>query len=68
MHVAGYNVGLVMRLLVGAGTPRELLARTAGHLLVLTAADGAVIAILALATDTETAMLAVSIEPDPHGR
>jgi transposase len=68
VHVAGYNLGLIMRLLVGAGTPRELLARTAGHLLVLTAADGAVIAILTLATDTETAMLAVSIEPDPHGR
>jgi transposase len=68
VHVAGYNLGLIMRLLVGAGTPRELLARTAGHLLALTAADGAVIAILTLATDTETAMLAVSIEPDPHGR
>ena len=68
VHVAGYNLGLIMRLLVGAGTPRELLARMAGHLLVLTAADGAVIAILTLATDTKTAMLAVSIEPDPHGR
>src|SRR3954469_16511601 len=68
VHVAGYNLRLIMRLLVGAGTPRELLARTAGHLLVLTAADGAVIAIPTLATDTETAMLAVSIEPDPHGR
>ena len=39
VHVAGYNLGLIMRLLVGAGTPRELLARMAGHLLVLTAAD-----------------------------
>ena len=68
VHVAGYNLGLIMRFLVGAGTPRELLARTAGRLLVLTAADGAVIAILTLATDTETAMLAVSIEPEPHGR
>ena len=68
VHVAGYNLGLIMRLLVGAGTPRELMARTAGHLLVLTSADGAVIAILTLATDTETAMLAVSIEPEPHGR
>ena len=29
-HVAGYNLGLVMRLLVGAGTPREYLARTQG--------------------------------------
>ena len=68
VHVAGYNLGLIMRFLVGAGTPRELLARTAGRLLVLTAADGAVIAILTLATDTETAMLAVSIELEPHSR
>ena len=28
VHVAGYNLGLVMRLLVGAGTPREFLAST----------------------------------------
>ena len=49
VHVAGYNLGLIMRFLVGAGTPRELVARTAGRLLVLTAADGAVIAILTLA-------------------
>src|SRR3954468_6860530 len=27
VHVAGYDLGLVMRLLVGAGTPREFLAR-----------------------------------------
>jgi hypothetical protein len=26
VHVAGYNLGLVMRLLVGAGTPREFVA------------------------------------------
>ena len=68
VHVAGYNLGLIMRLLVGAGTPRELMARTAGHLLILTSADGDVIAILTLATDTETAMIAVSIEPEPQGR
>ena len=27
IHVAGYNLGLIMRLLTGAGTPRELRAR-----------------------------------------
>src|SRR3954451_16130191 len=27
VHVAGYNLGLIMRLLVGAGSPREFLAR-----------------------------------------
>ena len=33
VHVAGYNLGLIMRLLVGAGTPREFLARASAHLL-----------------------------------
>ena len=65
VHVAGYNLGLIMRLLVGAGTPREFLARVSAHLLVLTTAEGATIVILVVATDTEAAMLVVSIEPAP---
>jgi transposase len=63
VHVAGYNLGLVMRLLVGAGTPREFLARASAHLLSLATADGAVLAILVVATEAEAAMLVVSIEP-----
>ena len=65
VHVAGYNLGLIMRLLVGAGTPREFTARVAAHLMVLTAAEGATIVILAVATDTEAAMLVVSTKPPP---
>ena len=65
VHVAGYNLGLIMRLLVGAGTPRELLARVSAHLLVLIDAEGAAIVILAVATDTKVAMLVVSTEPEP---
>ena len=57
VHVAGYNLGLIMRLLVGAGTPREFLARASAHLLLLTTADGAAAAILAVATGTEAAIL-----------
>jgi transposase len=30
VHVAGYNLGLLMRQLIGAGTPKELAARGAG--------------------------------------
>jgi transposase len=63
VHVAGYNLGLIMRLLVGAGTPREYLARVAAHLLVLTTAEGAAIVILAVATHTDAAILAVSAKP-----
>ena len=44
--VAGYNLGLLMHLLVGAGTPRELLARASARLLVLATADGAMLIIL----------------------
>jgi transposase len=47
VHVAGYNLGLIMRLLVGAGTPREFLARVAAHLVVVITAEGAAIVILA---------------------
>src|SRR4051812_12797643 len=65
VHVAGYNLGLIMRLLVGVGTPRELLARAPAHRLVLITVEGAAIVILAVATDSETALLAVTIEPAP---
>jgi hypothetical protein len=65
VHVAGYNLGLIMRLLVGAGTPREFLARVSAHLLVPTAAD-TLTAILIVATRREAAMLVVSVETEPH--
>src|SRR5947209_10454417 len=67
VHVAGYNLGLVMRLLVGAGTPREFLARASAHLLVLATADGAALVILTVAAGTEAAMLVVSFWPEPPG-
>ena len=54
VHVAGYNLGLIMRLLVGAGTPREFLAGASAHLLVLTAADA------------RTAILTVATAPKPR--
>jgi hypothetical protein len=66
VHVAGYNLGLIMRLLVGAGTPREFLARASAHLLLLTTADGAAAAILVVATGTEAAILVVSVQPETH--
>jgi transposase len=65
VHVAGYNLGLVIRLLVGAGTPREFLARASAHLLALATTDGAALVVRVVATGTEAAMLAVSIEPKP---
>ncbi len=66
VHVAGYNLGLLMRLLVGAGTPREFLARAAAHLPVLSTADGTVLILLIVATGSDAAVLAVSLVPEPH--
>jgi len=68
VHVAGYNLGLIMRLLVGAGTPREFLAGGSAHLLLLTTADGVTAAILVVATETEAMMVVVSFQPEPHDR
>src|SRR5690348_16823902 len=67
VHVAGYNLGLVMRLLVGAGTPREFVARVSAHLLVFATAGGAALVILTVATGTETAMFVVSFWPESPG-
>jgi transposase len=65
VHVAGYNLGLIMRLLVGAGTPREFMARASAHLLVFARADGTVAAVLVVTTDAEAAMLVLSVRPEP---
>jgi transposase len=67
VHVAGYNLGLLLRLLVGAGTPREFVARASAHLLVLLTADGAALILLTVITDTEAAALVVSFEPQRPG-
>src|ERR671929_66644 len=40
VHVAGYNLGLVMRALVGAGTPRAFVAGISAYSLLLTTAEG----------------------------
>src|SRR3954451_22978195 len=66
VHVAGYNLGLVMRLLVGGGTPREFVAGAA-HLRPLATADGAVRVVVVVVTGTEAAMLVVSFRPEPGG-
>jgi hypothetical protein len=54
-----------MRLLVGVGTPREFLASGAAYLLAFASADGAALVLFVVTTGTETAMLAVSLAPEP---
>ena len=67
VHVAGYNLGLIMRLTIGAGTPKEFLAHASMQLMLLMAAADTLTIILIVATGTEAAMLVVSFEPDLHG-
>ncbi len=65
IHVAGYNLGLIMRLLTGAGTPREFLARASVWLGAILVPDGALIAILFVAAEGQIAAIAVSLQADP---
>jgi transposase len=65
IHVAGYNLGLIMRLLTGEGTPRELAARASAWLGAILTPDGGLTAILLVAVDDLTAVLVISIHADP---
>ena len=64
VHVAGYNLGLIMRLLTGAGTPREFRARPSAHFAIAITPTGRLLALLIVAADDQTAAIAVSFEPD----
>ena len=64
VHVAGYNLGLMMRLLTGAGTPRELRARLSARFAIAIMPTGGLLVVLVIAADDQTAVIAVSVEPD----
>ena len=67
IHVAGYNLGLILRLLTGAGTPREFLAGTSARLLFFATATNTVLGILIVVAGPEAATLVITFEPEPHG-
>ena len=67
IHVAGHNLGLLMRLLIGAGTPREARAPVSASLAALITPNGGLFLLLIAATDDQTAVLALGIEPDLPG-
>jgi hypothetical protein len=67
IHVAGYNLGLLMRLLTGAGTPREFIARVSAQLLAVLQPDGVLIVMMFVAADNQCAAFAVMIRPIPLG-
>jgi transposase len=67
IHVTGYNLGLIMRLLTGAGTPREARAPVSASRAALITPNGGLFLLLIVATDDQTAVLALGIEPDLPG-
>jgi transposase len=64
IHVAGYNLGLIMRLLTGSGTPRGVRARVSALLAAIATPDAGLVVILIVVAGYQTAAVAVSIEPD----
>ena len=63
LHVAGHNLSLLMRQLIGAGTPKEAVAGGYGAVLVLFAPTGAVLIaqiVRIVSEDGETAFVAIS--------
>ena len=67
IHVTGYNLGLIMRLLTGVGTPREFRARVSAHLAAFATPTGGLLALLVVAAGDQIAAVAFSVEPDCCG-
>ena len=65
IHVAGYNLGLIMRLLTGAGTPRQLHARASTHLFALITSDAALLVIIVIAHDRQLAVAVITLQAAP---
>ena len=65
IHVAAYNLGLIMRLLTGAGTPRELILRTGVWLLAYREPNGGLGIIIFVHVGNHAAALVIAIRSDP---
>ena len=63
IHVAGFNLGILMRALLGCGTPREA-ANTKNALLFVIQTDVAVAIIIIAEIDREMALLAIVAAPE----
>jgi Transposase DDE domain len=64
VHVAGHNLGILMRLLIGAGTPREA-AASALTCLLFVYTEQTVAMILVVASDDGSAVLLMVVADDP---
>ena len=61
IHVAGYNLGLIMRLLTGAGTPREFQRQESAWFFAILEPDERLIAMMFVVTDNQVAAGAVYV-------
>ena len=64
VHVAGHNLGVLMRLLIGAGTPREAAARALAYLCFLGTEKATAIIFVAASCDA-FAIVVVTVAADP---
>jgi transposase len=65
IHVAGYNLGLIMRLLTGAGTPREFRTPTSVMLFAFLLPDGGPSLVVFAAIGNQSPPFAIRLSPDP---
>lgn len=63
IHVAGFNLGVLMRALFGCGTPRGARGVSKAYLFVVQT-DGALIIALIAEFDGESAMLLIVLAPE----
>jgi transposase len=63
VHIAGYNLGILMRALLGAGTPKQIAAMKAAFLFVIQAAE-AITVVMVAASDMDVEALIISVTPD----
>jgi transposase len=61
LHVAGHNFGLLMRLLIGAGTPKEASARGKGLILLVLLPDGSILVMLAAIGTDHVVLVAILV-------
>ena len=61
LHVAGHNLSLLMRQLVGAGTPREAVGRAKGIIFVLTAPNRVFVTLLIVVEADQPGFLVIAI-------
>ena len=61
LHAAGHNLGLLMRLLIGAGTPREAIARGKGLFLLVPQPDRSILVLVAIIDSNQAVVAAIIV-------